>query len=112
MYRLYYYSLGEKDPSDLWYISEQEAIEKCKELNNPDKTIQGLGKWVYEEDPSIYSEKFVNVKSSGILRRIDDLGRIAIPRLIRKQLGIKEGDVFELFIENDCIVWKRYQPTD
>lgn len=35
---------------------------------------------------------------SGILRRIDDLGRIAIPKELRKQLGIKEGDTFDVSI--------------
>ena len=40
----------------------------------------------------------------GIIRKIDDLGRIAIPKDYRKQLGIKEGQDFEIVIVNDFIV--------
>ena len=37
------------------------------------------------------------MKSTGIVRRIDDLGRIVLPREIRKNFGIKEGDPLEIF---------------
>lgn len=41
------------------------------------------------------------MKATGIIRRIDDLGRVVIPREIRKSLGIREGDAFELFTTED-----------
>ena len=41
------------------------------------------------------------MKSTGITRRIDDLGRIVIPKEIRKNLKIKENEVLEIFINND-----------
>lgn len=41
------------------------------------------------------------MKATGIVRRIDDLGRIVIPREIRKTLNIREGDPLELFITNE-----------
>lgn len=48
--------------------------------------------------------KFLN-----IVRRIDDLGRIVIPKDVRKQLNIQEGDAFELWLDdNNNIVWKKY----
>lgn len=37
------------------------------------------------------------MKATGVVRRIDDLGRVVIPREIRRNLGIKEGDPLELF---------------
>ena len=37
--------------------------------------------------------------ATGILRRVDDLGRICIPKEFRKQLGIKEGEPLEIFID-------------
>ena len=49
------------------------------------------------------------MKFTGIVRRIDDLGRIVIPKDIRKQLKIKEGDAFKLFIDNEGhIIWEKY----
>lgn len=41
------------------------------------------------------------MKTTGIVRRIDDLGRIVIPKEIRKRIGVKEGDPFEIFISKD-----------
>lgn len=41
------------------------------------------------------------MKATGILRRVDDLGRVAIPKEIRKGCGIAEGDPLEIFIDHD-----------
>ena len=41
------------------------------------------------------------MKATGIVRKIDDLGRIVIPKEIRKSLRIREGDPLEIYIEND-----------
>ena len=49
------------------------------------------------------------MKAAGIVRRIDDLGRVAIPKEIRRNLKIREGDPLEIFIEDDnCVCFKRY----
>ena len=49
------------------------------------------------------------MKATGIVRRIDDLGRVVIPKEIRRTLKIREGDPLEIFIEdNDCVCFKRY----
>ena len=49
------------------------------------------------------------MKATGIVRRIDDLGRIVIPKEIRRSLGIKEGDPLEIFISKDNeLVFKPY----
>ena len=49
------------------------------------------------------------MKATGIIRRIDDLGRVVIPKEIRHTLKIREGDPLEIFIEdNDCVCFKRY----
>lgn len=50
------------------------------------------------------------MKSTGITRRIDDLGRIVIPKEIRKNLKIKENEVLEIFINNDEIILKKFSP--
>lgn len=49
------------------------------------------------------------MKATGIIRRVDDLGRIVIPREIRKNLGIREGDPLELYVEKDTIIFQKYQ---
>jgi AbrB family transcriptional regulator (stage V sporulation protein T) len=51
------------------------------------------------------------MKNTGIVRRIDDLGRIVIPKEIRRPLRIREGDPIELFVNRDGeIVLKKYSP--
>lgn len=48
--------------------------------------------------------------ATGIVRRVDDLGRIVIPKEIRKSLSVKEGDPLEIFVnkEENCISLKPY----
>lgn len=50
------------------------------------------------------------MKSTGIIRRIDDLGRIVIPREIRRTLHIKEGDPFEILVDDGRVIFEKYQP--
>lgn len=50
------------------------------------------------------------MKTTGIVRRIDDLGRVVIPKEIRKQMRIKEGDPLEIFTDNGMVCFARYQP--
>lgn len=53
------------------------------------------------------------MKSTGNIRRIDDLGRIVIPKNIRHTLNIKEADQFEIFTHNDnTIVLRKYHDED
>lgn len=48
------------------------------------------------------------MKSTGIIRKIDELGRIVIPKEIRKTLNIKESEDLEIFIEEEKIILKKY----
>ena len=49
------------------------------------------------------------MKATGIVRRIDDLGRVVVPKEIRRSLGIREGDPLEIFLdEQGGIVLKPY----
>lgn len=52
------------------------------------------------------------MKSTGIVRRIDDLGRIIIPKEIRKRLNFEEGEALELFVEKNRLVLKKYNNSD
>ena len=50
------------------------------------------------------------MKAPGIVRRIDELGRVVIPKEIRRTLRIKEGDPLEIFTDRDELMLKKYSP--
>ena len=52
------------------------------------------------------------MRATGIIRRVDDLGRIVIPREIRHVLKISEGCPLEFFTDNNAICLKKYQPYE
>ena len=51
------------------------------------------------------------MKSTGIVRKVDELGRIVLPSELRRTMGIEERDSLEIFIDNDKIILKKYQPS-
>lgn len=51
------------------------------------------------------------MKSTGIIRKVDELGRIVIPIELRRVLDIAERDELEIFMEGDHIVLQKYEPT-
>lgn len=53
------------------------------------------------------------MKATGIARRIDDLGRVVIPKEIRKSMGIREGDPLEIYTDHEgCVIFKKYAPNN
>ena len=52
------------------------------------------------------------MKSTGIIRRIDELGRVVIPKEIRRTLHIKEGDPLELYLDGTTLCLKKYNTTE
>ncbi len=52
------------------------------------------------------------MKTTGVIRRIDDLGRIVIPKEIRRNLRIKNGDTLEVFVDVDSVILKKYSPIE
>ncbi len=52
------------------------------------------------------------MKSTGIVRKVDELGRIVLPIELRRNLNISERDSLEIFIEDDRIILKKYEPAD
>nr|WP_275901429.1 AbrB/MazE/SpoVT family DNA-binding domain-containing protein [Cohnella algarum] len=50
------------------------------------------------------------MKATGIVRKIDELGRIVIPMELRRTLGIEEKDSLEIFVDGEKIVIRKYQP--
>ena len=51
------------------------------------------------------------VKNTGIVRRLDELGRITLPIELRRNLDIGEKDPVEIYVSDDMIILKKYAPT-
>jgi transcriptional pleiotropic regulator of transition state genes len=51
------------------------------------------------------------MKSTGVVRKVDELGRIVLPIEIRKVLDIKQKDAIEIFTDEDKIILQKYQPA-
>jgi len=51
------------------------------------------------------------MKSTGMVRKVDELGRVVIPIELRRSLGIKEKDAIEIYVDGDQIVLKKYIPN-
>lgn len=52
------------------------------------------------------------MRATGIIRRIDDLGRICIPKEIRRKLKITESDPMEIFMDGENLILKKYLEED
>jgi transcriptional pleiotropic regulator of transition state genes len=53
----------------------------------------------------------MQVKATGIVRKVDELGRIVLPIELRRTLDIAERDPLEIYVEGSSIVLKKYRPT-
>ena len=51
------------------------------------------------------------MKSTGIVRKVDELGRIVLPLELRRTLGIEEKDRIEIFVDGESIILRKYQPA-
>ena len=56
-------------------------------------------------------KEMTKMKSTGIIRKVDDLGRIVLPIELRRVLDIAERDELEIFMENDRIILQKYEPA-
>src|SRR5690606_6406826 len=61
----------------------------------------------------IIESEATQMKATGIVRRIDDLGRVVIPKEIRRTLRIREGDPLESFVDREGeVILKKYSPIN
>ena len=51
------------------------------------------------------------MKSTGIIRKVDELGRIVLPIELRRTLDIEERDELEIYMENDRIILQKFEPA-
>ncbi|WP_156204760.1 AbrB/MazE/SpoVT family DNA-binding domain-containing protein [Candidatus Syntrophocurvum alkaliphilum] len=51
------------------------------------------------------------MKSTGVVRKVDELGRIVIPIELRRTMGIEEKDALEIYVDNERIILRKYEPA-
>ncbi len=51
------------------------------------------------------------MKSTGIIRKVDGLGRIVVPKELRRTLGIEQKDPLEIYVDAEKIILKKYEPA-
>jgi transcriptional pleiotropic regulator of transition state genes len=56
-------------------------------------------------------ERGIEVKSTGIVRKVDELGRVVIPIELRRTLNIEEKDSLEIYVDGEHIILKKYEPA-
>lgn len=49
------------------------------------------------------------MKATGIIRRVDDLGRVVIPKEIRRNLGIREGEALEIYVNPGEVIFRKFE---
>jgi len=60
--------------------------------------------------PGRKGEMAMSAKSVGIVRKVDELGRIVLPVELRRTLNIAERDSMEIYVEGESIILKKYEP--
>ena len=53
----------------------------------------------------------IDMKSTGIVRKVDELGRIVLPIELRRTLDIAERDELEIYLDDDKVILKKYEPS-
>lgn len=59
----------------------------------------------------VMEKETINMKSTGIVRKVDELGRIVLPIELRRTLEIAERDSLEIYVEGSTIILKKYEPA-
>lgn len=60
---------------------------------------------------SLEKTEDMSMKSTGIVRKVDELGRIVLPIELRRTLDIAEKDALEIYVEESSIILKKYEPA-
>ena len=59
----------------------------------------------------LFYERGIKLKSTGIVRKVDELGRVVIPIELRRTLNIEEKDSLEIYVDGEHIILKKYEPA-
>jgi len=75
-----------------------------------DRDIAGFGSFWYPHS-NFGRIGGVNMKSTGIVRRVDELGRVVLPIELRRTLNIADRDSLEIYVDGEKIVLRKYEPA-
>jgi len=91
---------------------EDETVSIFKQILRIVSNEYNNGNFPHTNSTPLNSEKeFLYMKATGIVRRIDDLGRVVIPKEIRRTMRIREGDPLEIYTDHDGeVIFKKYSP--
>ena len=64
-----------------------------------------------EREGKVCEKENITVKSTGIVRKVDELGRIVLPIEMRRTLDIAERDALEIYVEGSSVILKKYKPS-
>lgn len=56
-------------------------------------------------------EREMKLKSTGIVRKVDELGRVVLPIELRRTLNIAEKDALEIYVDGETVILKKYEPA-
>ena len=56
-------------------------------------------------------ERGIRMKSTGIVRKVDELGRVVLPIELRRTLNIAEKDALEIYVDGETVILKKYEPA-
>ena len=80
------------------YVESSCAVQECRTIPHGNIT-------------AIERKGEITMKSTGVVRQLDTLGRIVLPIELRRTMDIGVKDMLEIFVEGDEIILKKYQPS-
>lgn len=100
------------DMKNEWIFSTKKVFLCKKRLTGrdvPGIMIKSLNR--YDTENKLYRKGLAIMKSTGIIRKVDELGRIVLPIELRRTLDIVERDELEIYMENDRIILQKFEPA-
>ena len=91
-----------------FHLFSQKAFDMEKFCGYNDKNLKSLREILSAKQ---MQEEKAAMKSTGIIRKVDELGRIVLPIELRRTLDIAERDELEIYMENDRIILQKFEPA-
>lgn len=67
---------------------------------------------IFLSQPTNFIQRRTTMKSTGIVRKVDELGRVVLPIELRRSMNINVKDSMEIFVDDDKVILKKYEPAD
>lgn len=79
--------------------------------SEPTADVRSAAPWTCSSVEETKKRRYKIMKSTGIVRKVDELGRIVLPIELRRTLDIAEKDSIEIYVDGSSIILKKYEPT-